>query len=51
MKASHSQKIDQQAVSSPADDKANLAISTSKELGEKITQSLINSAGSDLTLW
>jgi len=51
MKASPNEKTDQQASQQPAVDQSSVAIDTSRELGEKITESLIKSEGTDLALW
>ena len=51
MKASPNEKTDQQARQQPAVDQSSLAADTSRELGEKITESLIKSKGTDLALW
>lgn len=51
MKPSPNEKTDHPTSQQPAVDQSSLAADTSRELGEKITESLIKSAGTDLTLW
>lgn len=51
MKPSPNEKTDQQASQQPAVDQSSIAADTSRELGEKITESLIKSEGTDLALW